>query len=657
MEAAKAALREEPPDYLPLRDYQFAAVKAVEGALFDDKREVLLAMATGTGKTRTCIGLLYRLIKAKLFRRVLFLVDRTSLGIQATNAFKDLKIEGQQTFTQIYDLKEIGTLKPDSDTKVHVTTIQGMVRRLLDHPDGDPPSVGAYDCIVVDECHRGYNLDREMTDAELTFRSEADYISKFTRIPDHFDAVKIGLTATPALHTCQIFGDPVYEYSYRQAVIDGYLVDHEPPIRIVTKLSEDGIHWRAGEEITVLDSRSQQIDLFHTPDDVDIEVQAFNTKVQTENFNRVVCQTLAKHIDPTFEAKTLVFCVTDAHADMVVKLLKEALAEEYGEVDDDAVQKITGAADKPLEKIRRYKNERQPNIAVTVDLLSTGIDVPAISNIVFLRRDSGVLGLHDRDVVRGNGPTVTFRLQWVGREKGVWRPLKTEETRTVPLPALTASLLPVPNAYGLLFPNTRDASRPCRRESVRDILGKAIRATGVPDPERLDTHSVAVLLVHHARKSGGARAGQALRGSSELHAWGDSNLYLRRQGEALRLTIEHRAAPSPPSLSVALSERDGGLSMAVLDESPENDEPRETSPRERVLAALSGEPSTIRDLRKLCRMRTATLCDVLGELAAEGAVEKTKEGYRRAPEAFAVSRRTFSGDARETATRKQQIAW
>ncbi|MBL4844674.1 MAG: type I restriction-modification system endonuclease [Planctomycetes bacterium] len=386
IEAAKAILREEPPDYLPLRDYQLAAVKAVETALLDDKRQALLAMATGSGKTRTCIGLIYRLIKAKLFRRILFLVDRTSLGIQATNAFKDLKIEGQQTFTQIYDLKEIGTLKPDPDTKVHVTTIQSMVRRLLDHPDGDAPSIGTYDCIVVDECHRGYNLDREMTDAELEFRSEADYISKFTRVLDHFDAVKIGLTATPALHTCQLFGDPVYEYSYRQAVIDGYLVDHEPPIRIVTKLSEDGIHWKAGEEITVLDSRSQQLDLFHSPDDVDVEIQAFNTKVQTENFNRVVCQTLAKHIDPTFDAKTLVFCVTDVHADMVVKLLKEALAEEYGEVDDDAVQKITGKADKPLEKIRRFKNERLPNIAVTVDLLSTGIDVPPISNLVFLRR-------------------------------------------------------------------------------------------------------------------------------------------------------------------------------------------------------------------------------------------------------------------------------
>jgi hypothetical protein len=140
---------------------------------------------------------------------------------------------------------------------------------------------------------------------------------------------------------------------------------------------------------------------------------------------------------------------------------------------------------------------------------------------------------------------------------------------------------------------------------------------------------VGVLLVHHARKSGGARAGQALRGSSELHAWGDSNLYLGRRGEALRLTIEHRAAPSPPPLLVALCERGGGLSMAVTDESPEQVAVCEATPRERVLAALSDEPTTVRKLREHCRMRSATLCDVLGELASEGAVERTGDGYRR----------------------------
>ncbi|WP_223146647.1 type I restriction-modification enzyme R subunit C-terminal domain-containing protein [Methylomonas albis] len=106
----------------------------------------------------------------------------------------------------------------------------------------------------------------------------------------------------------------------------------------------------------------------------------------TESFNRVVCEYLAKELDPASRQKTLIFCVNDAHADLVVDLLKKAFAAEYGSVEDDAVIKITGAADRPLQQIRRYKNERLPNVAVTVDLLTTGVDVPEICNLVFLRR-------------------------------------------------------------------------------------------------------------------------------------------------------------------------------------------------------------------------------------------------------------------------------
>src|SRR5690606_10469790 len=106
----------------------------------------------------------------------------------------------------------------------------------------------------------------------------------------------------------------------------------------------------------------------------------------TENFNRTVCQALAEHIDPTLPGKTLIFCANDLHADMVVRLLKEAFDDHYSSVHDDTVMKITGAADKPLQLIRRFKNEQFPRVVVTVDLLTTGVDVPAITNIVFLRR-------------------------------------------------------------------------------------------------------------------------------------------------------------------------------------------------------------------------------------------------------------------------------
>ena len=385
---AHAQLANTPFNYgLSLRPYQQKAILATEQAIESGQREMLLAMATGTGKTKTCIALIYRLLKAQRFRRILFLVDRSALGEQAANAFKDTRMENLQTFADTFGIKELEEQNPDTDTAVHIATIQGMVQRLLySAENATPPTVDQYDCIIVDECHRGYLLDRELSDTEMTFRGYEDYISKYRRVLDYFDAYKIGLTATPALHTSQIFGIPIYTYSYREAVIDGYLVDYEPPFQIHTELSTNGIAWKVGEEVKVYDARNNQIDLFNTPDEINLNIEDFNRKVITEPFNRVVCECLAQELDPASRQKTLIFCVNDAHADLVVDLLKKAFVTRYGSVDDDAVIKITGAADKPLQQIRRYKNERQPNIAVTVDLLTTGIDVPEICNLVFLRR-------------------------------------------------------------------------------------------------------------------------------------------------------------------------------------------------------------------------------------------------------------------------------
>ena len=388
IEAATKQLAEESFEYnFHLRPYQKKAIQAVESALAEDARSLLLAMATGTGKTKTSIALVYRLLKTKRFRRILFLVDRSALGKQAGDAFKDTRMESLQTFADIFDIKELKDTEPDRDTKVHIATIQGMVKRLLYPSDGATAlTAGQYDCIIIDECHRGYLLDREMSEAELTFRDLNDYISKYRRVLDFFDAVKIGLTATPALHTSEIFGDPVYRYSYREAVIDGWLIDYEPPVRITTALSEKGITWKAGEEVGVYDTASGQLDLIHAPDEIHIEVEQFNRRVITESFNRVVCEQLAQYIDPELPEKTLIFCVTDNHADIVVDQLRQALTEQYGGVDDDEVMKITGKSDKPMDLILRFKNEASPRIAVTVDLLTTGIDVPAICNIVFIRR-------------------------------------------------------------------------------------------------------------------------------------------------------------------------------------------------------------------------------------------------------------------------------
>jgi type I restriction enzyme R subunit len=387
-DAAAQALREQPFDFgFPLRPYQRRAIEAVEAALERDQRNLLLAMATGTGKTKLAIAMLYRLIAAKRFRRVCFVVDRNALGNQAETEFTTTKIVSGKSFADIFGLKTLSDITPDIETRVHICTIQGLVKRVLFADDpADAPPVDQYDLMIVDECHRGYLLDREMSDSELTFRDQADYVSKYRRVLDWFDATKIGLTATPALHTVDIFGRPVFTYSYREAVIDGYLVDQEPPIRITTALAQAGIHFQRGDNVELVDTRTGQIDLAILPDAVDFEVDQFNNAVVTKAFNRVVAEELTRHIDPSLPDKTLVFAVSDAHADILVNELREAFREAYGEIEDSAIRKVTGSVDKVGKLILSYRNDTLPKIAVTVDLLTTGIDVPKITNLVFVRR-------------------------------------------------------------------------------------------------------------------------------------------------------------------------------------------------------------------------------------------------------------------------------
>lgn len=378
-------------DGLGLRYYQVEAIKAVEDKITNadtDNRKALIAMATGTGKTRTIIGLCYRLIKSKRFKRILFLVDRNVLGQQAVDSFNEVRIEGFDTFKNLYDLKEMKDKLPEEVTKIHFATVQSMVKRILYAGEGQEiPAVGTYDCIIVDEAHRGYILDREMDEDEVDFKNQNDFVSKYKAVLDYFDAFRVGLTATPALHTTQVFGKPVYKYSYRQAVIDGYLIDHEPPYDIQTALRRNGIVWKEGEKPQVYDrQKGETIDLDELEDELKIEVEGFNKAVITDNFNRVVAEELTNHLDPTSEEKTLIFAASDEHADKVVLFLKKAFEDAGVEVDDDAIVKITGSVYKPPQQVINYKNEKFPNIVVTVDLLTTGVDVPEITNLVFLRR-------------------------------------------------------------------------------------------------------------------------------------------------------------------------------------------------------------------------------------------------------------------------------
>ena len=382
---AEAKLKGEGFTYLKLRDYQEKAIQAVEQALANNQRDCLLAMATGTGKTRTIIGLMYRFLKAERFKRILFLVDRSALGQQAIDSFNDTPLEQNHTLAQIYDIRELGDMAAEAETRIQVATVQAMVSRIF--RSDSPPSVGEFDCIIVDEAHRGYTLDQEMSEGELAVRDHSQYLSQYRRVLDYFDACKIGLTATPAKHTSEIFGKPVFTYSYREAVADDWLIDHEPPIRYETQLSKHGIRFEKGESVSVINTQTGEVDLAELEDELTFNIESFNRRVITPAFDKVICDALANELDPFGEEKTMIFCVNQSHAERVKNLLDDAFREAYAEQYNQAtVQIITGQSDKVEQLIRKYKNEPHPSIAITVDLLTTGIDVPKICNLVFMRR-------------------------------------------------------------------------------------------------------------------------------------------------------------------------------------------------------------------------------------------------------------------------------
>ena len=220
-----------------------------------------------------------------------------------------------------------------------------------------------------------------------------DYQSKYRCVVEYFDAVKIALTATPALQTTEIFGQPVFKYTYREAVIEGYLVDHDAPHELTTELSKNGIHYNKGDTVVRYDPVTGEVTNSELlEDELDFDVDAFNRQVITEPFNLTVLTEIARDIDPEspdVQGKTLIYAVNDDHADLIVKILKD-IYTKMG-VDNDAIMKITGSVGggnkkKVKDAIKRFKNERFPSVVVTVDLLTTGIDVPEITTLVFMRR-------------------------------------------------------------------------------------------------------------------------------------------------------------------------------------------------------------------------------------------------------------------------------
>jgi type I restriction enzyme R subunit len=438
--AAVARLRSTPAKIITrLRDYQLRSIDAVESRLAVSQREMLVAMATGTGKTFLTVAQIYRLMESRLAKRILFLVDRKALAAQAVREFNAFATpngfkftQEHEVFSQRFQREDFGDDEPfdpkvlpqeyliaptAAHTFVYICTIQRMARYLFGAKGGfsqtgddserddeadrlDIPR-HVFDVIIADECHRGYS---------------ADELGVWRATLDHFSATKIGLTATPAAHTVAVFGNPVFRYGIEEAVRDGYLVDWEA-VAVRSDVRIKGIFLREGETIDNVDTETgaRQLDLIE--DERQFAAEDIERSITAPQSNQRILEEIATYALEQEKKtgvfpKTLIFAANDlphtSHADQIVHLARRIFAR-----GDDFVQKITGSpsVDRPLQRIREFRNRPKPGIVVTVDLLSTGVDIPALEFIVFLRPVKSRI-LWEQMLGRG-----TRRCDAIGKEK------------------------------------------------------------------------------------------------------------------------------------------------------------------------------------------------------------------------------------------------
>jgi type I restriction enzyme R subunit len=392
-----------------MRPYQVEASTEIEKAICDRKRKMLVTMATGTGKTLVMVNEAYRLMKAGVARRVLFLVDRRALAAQAVRAFASFEAEPGLKFDKIYplysqrfqhaDFDEGEGWDPNvlpnalltnpklGDAFVYVCTIQRMAINLFggagaltigdESIDVDAEQLNipihAFDLVVADECHRGYS-SRELSVWRDTL--------------DHFDGITVGLTATPAAHTMAYFQNMAYRYEYDRAVREGHLVDYDA-VRIRSTVRMNGLFLHEGEQVDQVDPETGVHQLDFLEDERAFDAPDVERKITAPDANRKVLEEIKAYAEEHERdygrfPKTLIFAANDlphtSHSDQLVELAREIFGR-----GESFVAKITGRVDRPLRHIREFRNRPRPGIVVTVDLLSTGVDIPDLEYIVFLR--------------------------------------------------------------------------------------------------------------------------------------------------------------------------------------------------------------------------------------------------------------------------------
>ena len=361
-------------DDITNRDYQKMAIRSVCDHLNQMHRHGLIVMATGTGKTRVAISLCEVLLRNKWAKNILFLADRTALVHQACDSFTELLPDYTTCILT-------GATDEEKGARLMFSTYQTMIN-YIDAEDKEF-SVGRFDLIILDEAHRSI-------------------FGKYTAIFDYFDSFLVGLTATPRdevdKSTFELFhldGEPNFEYSMDEAVKDGHLVDFVPISRTTTRMRE-GIRYDSltEEEKEQLDKAweyeqakrflTEGVDTPKTPRD--IEKRELFTYIYNKETVDIVIQSLMneglKIQSGNKIGKSIIFAYDHDHAQMIV----DRFYELYPQFDHDFCQLVDYSVKYAQDLILKFKKrDKLPQIAVSVDMLDTGVDVPDILNLVFFK--------------------------------------------------------------------------------------------------------------------------------------------------------------------------------------------------------------------------------------------------------------------------------
>jgi type I restriction enzyme R subunit len=452
------------------RPAQIKAIRNLESSFKQNKPRALIQMATGAGKTFTAASFIYRLLKFAKAHRILFLVDTKNLGEQAEQEFmKFVPQDDNRKFTELYNVQRLSSGYIANDAQVCISTIQRLYsilkgEELDDKAEEENPNesswkpkeplpvvynekygIETFDFIVIDECHRSiYNL--------------------WQQVLDYFDSYLVGLTATPDKRTFGFFNENVVsEYTYEESVADGVNVPYDVFI-IETEITKNGAKIEAKELIEKREKLSRRKRWERTEEEEIYTANKLDKDVvnpsQIRNIIKAYKENLPKifpnRIDENGEMevpKTLIFAKTDSHADDIIKIVRE----EFGE-GNDFCKKVTYKIDEdPKSVINKFRNNYNPRIAVTVDMIATGTDIKPLEVLLFMR-----------DVKSTN-----YFQQMIGRGS---RTINDDDLQQVSRMAKVKTHFVVVDAIGATKSKKTD-SRPLERKPsvpMKDLLGAVL---------------------------------------------------------------------------------------------------------------------------------------------------------------------------------------